>query len=148
MWPGKIPKGKVSDELIMAHDLMATLCDLTGQSLPADQGKDSYNILPLLLDNPGAKGRDLMIGQGGMGPAIAKLYIRKDDWKLVINSDMRHSVGEPLALFNLRENPLEDESGNFINNPEHQAKVTELYELYKHLRTSGERTTEALNAVK
>jgi hypothetical protein len=51
-------------------------------------------------------------------------------------------------LFNLRENPLEDESGNFINNPEHQAKVTELYELYKHLRTSGERTTEALNAVK
>src|SRR5262245_37342810 len=43
-----IPPGTTSDQLVTVHDLAATLAALTGENLPADQARDSYNLLPIL----------------------------------------------------------------------------------------------------
>ena len=53
-WPGRIKPG-VSDELICHVDMLATFAALTGQTLPADAGPDSFNVLPALLGEPTAK---------------------------------------------------------------------------------------------
>ncbi len=43
-WPGQIPEGKVSDELISQIDIMATLAALTGSDLPTQAAPDSYDF--------------------------------------------------------------------------------------------------------
>jgi arylsulfatase A-like enzyme len=45
-WPGKIQSGKVTDHISSQYDLMATLAELTGQSL---QQTDGISFLPALL---------------------------------------------------------------------------------------------------
>ncbi len=50
-WPGKIEAGSVSDQLLCSVDLLATVSALTGQEL--DDSKDSINMLPALVENPG-----------------------------------------------------------------------------------------------
>ena len=56
-WPKCVPAGRVTDELVTAMDVHATLATLIGARLP-DTGYDGRNFLPLLLGQPGAKGRD------------------------------------------------------------------------------------------
>ena len=46
-WPGRIKPG-TSDELVCLVDTLATCAALTGKSLPADAGPDSFNLLPIL----------------------------------------------------------------------------------------------------
>lgn len=139
--PGVVPAGKVSDALIAAHDLMATLYAVTGRQPPADQGCDSFNLLPLLRDQPGAQGRSLLLMQGSMGthPEVA---IRMDQWKLLIHSDENFQVGEPFALFNLKENPTEKNAGNLLSDPNQQPRVAGMLEAYKRLRATRARTAE------
>ncbi len=48
-WPGKIPAGATSDELVCLTDLIATCAAIVGAELPDDAGEDSCNILPALL---------------------------------------------------------------------------------------------------
>ncbi len=56
-WPKRVPAGRVTDELVTAMDVHATLAILIGARLP-DAGYDGRNLLPLLLGQPNAKGRD------------------------------------------------------------------------------------------
>ncbi len=53
-WPGHIPGGVVSDRLLCLTDVLATFANLTGQKLPRDAGEDSFDALPLLLNQPPA----------------------------------------------------------------------------------------------
>ena len=48
-WPGQVPAGKTSDQLICHVDLLATAAALVGKDLPAGAGPDSFNQLPALL---------------------------------------------------------------------------------------------------
>jgi arylsulfatase A-like enzyme len=143
MWSGKIPSGKVSDEPVMAHDLLAMLYALTGQNMPDDQAMDSYNILPLLLDEPGAKGRETEFYQGGSG--LKNYVFRQGDWKLIIEGDQQGNVYEPIALFNLEDNPFEEETGNMINDPEQQERIQTMETRYKDYRNTLERTTDPVS---
>lgn len=45
-WPGKIPAGSVSDQLISNVDLLATMAALTDQSLSEQEGPDSFTFYP------------------------------------------------------------------------------------------------------
>lgn len=56
-WPRRVPAGRTSNELFTAMDLHATLVALIGATAPAT-GYDGKNLLPLLLGEPGAKGRE------------------------------------------------------------------------------------------
>ncbi len=53
-WPGKVPAGKVCDEMITAMDLMPTLARLAGTTEPQDRVIDGKDISPLLLGEEGA----------------------------------------------------------------------------------------------
>lgn len=76
-WPGNIPAGKTSGELVVLTDLMATLAALVGVDLPADAAEDSHDILPALLG--GAAPRELAIFHGAGG----KFAIRQGDWVFI-----------------------------------------------------------------
>jgi arylsulfatase A-like enzyme len=140
-WPDSIQAGTLSEEPVMAHDLMATMYAITGQSMPEDQAMDSYNLLPLLTGKPGAKGRDLMMLQGA--GSNSQVAIRKGNWKLIIQSYKDKEVfEEPIALFDLGANPYEDEAGNLIDVAGQQDRIQELTDLYNSIRKGRKRTTE------
>lgn len=76
-WPGNIPAGSVSDQLISNVDLLATMAALTEQSLTDKEGPDSFNILPALTGSTGIQVRDHLV----LSPLRkTNLTIRKDKW--------------------------------------------------------------------
>ncbi len=54
-WPGQVVPGSVSDEVISQVDIMATLAAVTESPLPAQAAPDSYNILPVMLNQSALK---------------------------------------------------------------------------------------------
>jgi arylsulfatase A len=54
-WPGKIPAGRVCDELAGTIDVLPTMAKLIGADLPTDRIIDGKDIWPLLAGEPGAK---------------------------------------------------------------------------------------------
>ena len=54
-WPGHIPPGRVSDELVATMDILPTFAALAGAKVPDDRVIDGKNIWPVLSGQPGAK---------------------------------------------------------------------------------------------
>lgn len=52
-WPGKIPAGKVNDQMAMTIDVLPTLAGIIGAKLP-DHKIDGLDVLPILTSQPGA----------------------------------------------------------------------------------------------
>lgn len=52
-WPGRIPAGRVCDELISTIDLLPTVCGLLDVSVP-QHSIDGKNVAPVLFDEPNA----------------------------------------------------------------------------------------------
>lgn len=46
----KIAPGSISDQLIVNHDWVATMYELTGQSMSEDQAMDSASLMPILWE--------------------------------------------------------------------------------------------------
>jgi len=88
-WPGRIPAGGTSGQLIAHVDALATFASLTGQQLPADAGPDSFNVLSAWLGERAAKGRDHLVLQNNNQ---APLALRQGDWVLI-----RKSAGQQTA---------------------------------------------------
>ncbi len=144
-WPGHVPAG-VSDEMLCLTDLLATCAALTEESLPEDVGRDSLNLLPLLLGRSKVSPRDSVVQQG----ISSGLAIRKGNWKFIPPNakagasgmgsganpnDTRFAeatIREPL-LFNLAEDPAETK--NLTG--KHANKVRELTALLDTIRTRG-----------
>ncbi|MCA8995997.1 MAG: sulfatase [Planctomycetaceae bacterium] len=113
-WPGKIPAGTVCDELAATIDLLPTITELVGGSLP-DHPIDGLNIWPLMAGEEGAQTpHETYLYYWGNGLHA----IRSGDWKLHFPHDYRSLTGEPgmdgrpngytqahtdLALFNLKD---------------------------------------------
>lgn len=104
VWPGKIQSGSRSDRTVLSMDLFATICDVAGAMAP--NGIEGKTILPTLLGKKQPElQRDLFWTrrEGGlryMGKTIWAM--RRGPWKLLQNSPM-----EPFELYNLKEDPLE-----------------------------------------
>lgn len=76
-WPGKVPAGRVSDELFTGLDLLPTLAKLSGAELPKAK-IDGLDLSGLLLGERGAKGRNIFAYFSG-----AELHaVREGKWKL------------------------------------------------------------------
>jgi arylsulfatase A-like enzyme len=77
-WPGKIPAGSVSDEIVHAMDIFPTIAGLTGGEVPNDRLIDGVNMSNFLL------GKDLKSGREGfivyMGNDI--FGVKWKNWKL------------------------------------------------------------------
>lgn len=104
-WPGHIPPGKVTGELLSLSDLMATFAALTGFELPDSTAEDSYNMLEAILGKNEKPVRESLITQSGNGI----LSIQKGDWKLITSSGSGGSWSEP------RGEPADFEQGEDSN---------------------------------
>ena len=82
-WPGRIRPGTTNAALFGLVDMPATLAALTGVPLPGEAAPDSFNALPALLNEPGAKPvRDhLVFHNGGTNGPFG---LRMGQWKLIV----------------------------------------------------------------
>jgi arylsulfatase len=65
-WPGHIPAGVVSDEIIATYDWMPTLAALVGQDerMPDDRPIDGVDMASFMLGQTEASGRDTFLFMG------------------------------------------------------------------------------------
>ncbi|MBI5692503.1 MAG: arylsulfatase [Verrucomicrobia bacterium] len=62
-WPGRVPAGSTSSQLIANLDLLATFAALTGRKLDPAAGPDSFNQLATLTGSPAAPIREHLVLQ-------------------------------------------------------------------------------------
>jgi arylsulfatase A-like enzyme len=118
-----IQPGAVSNILVGAQDLYATIASLVGVDLEEDQGRDSFNMLPVLLGQSEAAIRDHMIHEADRnedGSAAARHFaFREGNWKLNLDGSRN-----PTHLYNLA-NDLQ-ETTNLINESSQAARIDQM----------------------
>lgn len=135
-WPGNIKAGSRNQEVICLTDLMATLADITGTSLDASAGVDSYSMLPALLGQSDTPLREATVHHSVNG----SFAIRKGDWKLIMCpgsggwSDPKPNAPgiedlPPLQLYDLKKDAGESENLAELH-PEVVADLSALLEKY------------------
>lgn len=127
-WPEGIKEAGVSNRTVGLVDILATLAELTGQSLPDGQAEDSFSFLPILKGNLNAKTRDHLIYLSGSG----KLAIKEGDWKYIdglgscgfsFPDKVKPVKNGPTAqLYNMATDSLET-TNLFLAHPEQVAKL-------------------------
>jgi len=81
-WPGKVPAGKVTEEIVSSADLLPTFAALAGGEVPKDRIIDGMDVGGILLGREGAKSPHdiLYYGTGDAGDGSG---VRQGNWKLV-----------------------------------------------------------------
>ncbi|MFO1483749.1 MAG: arylsulfatase [Verrucomicrobiaceae bacterium] len=97
-WKGRVKPG-VSDEVVCTIDLAASFASLTGVALPENACRDSFNVLPALLGESSAKGRDHLLQQDNNGTNYG---LRVGKWKLV----RMKAKGKSQAVVTKKDTPL------------------------------------------
>jgi arylsulfatase A len=77
-WPGVVKPGTVSNELVYQADLLRTLADVFGSTLPENAGEDSFSLLPLLKGGRGPVREHAVSTSAGGVPAL-----RSGPWKYI-----------------------------------------------------------------
>ncbi len=92
-WPGRIPAGRVSQQVGITMDLTASILAVTNATIPDSTRLEGINLLPLLTGQAPPIERTLFwrTDAGGRTQAAA----RKGDWKLLVD-------GTHTMLFNVR----------------------------------------------
>jgi arylsulfatase A-like enzyme len=91
-WPGRIPAGSTSDELLGLQDMYATFAALAGVE-PDPQGPvDSRDVLPALLgetsgEELGVRGEPLVLCTAGGGEEVVERCVRRGPWKYIRRED-------------------------------------------------------------
>ncbi len=112
-WPDRIAPG-VTDEVFCVVDLPATLAALVDRPLLDDACPDSFALLPVLLGEEGARGRDHLVEQG------RGLALRVGDWKY-----LEHPNAKPVKSLTYEKGPGQYELFDLANDP---AETTNLIE--------------------
>ncbi|WP_417729991.1 sulfatase family protein [Rosistilla oblonga] len=134
-WPAKVKANQTSDALVCQIDLLHSFAALTGQTLAADAGPDSHNILDALLgENP--KGRDHLVEHA------RTLALRQGDWKYIepgkgpaVNKNTNTEVGvAPQGqLYNLRAD-LREQKNLADQDPQ---RVVKMKAMLDEIRSDG-----------
>jgi arylsulfatase A-like enzyme len=107
-WPGRIPAGRVSNEIVHEIDLFPTLAAAVGADLvPKDRAIDGVNQLPFLEGKQQKSSRDSVIFFANTQVRAVKWH----DWKLhyVFMPESGAPAVPPLMrLFNLLSDPKEE----------------------------------------
>ena len=92
-WPGTVPAGRTTDEIVSAVDILPSLAALVGGN-PPDRRIDGENALDVLLGRPNARSPHELLFYEDAG-------VRRDKWKLVRGAkgrfelyDLEADVGE------------------------------------------------------
>lgn len=139
-WPNNFKANKTSTEPILGLDIMATLASVTGQKIAENQAMDSYNLLPILKNKKNADAHAFLMLQGGTGKEV---ILMENGWKLIIQVDKKDKTDqkrEPIALYNLNNDPAEKQVNNLINSKNQQKRIKEMFTKYNTLRKNGDVT--------
>ncbi len=137
-WPGKVPAGTVSDDIICHADVLATLASVFGVPLPPGNAEDSFDVSSSWFGDAAAKpARDSVILQAA---AAAEYAVRQGPWKLIEHENRppnpgRNPVINKRTLEQRKHTPKHDELFNLVNDPSEQHDVAaEHSEIVAHLR--------------
>ncbi len=144
-WPGKIPAGKVQDELCSTMDLLPTFAKLAGASLPS-KAIDGRDIRPILLGEPTAKSHWDDDGFGyyrreqlqAVRAGQWKLYLPLEK-KLVNNAAKTAPKPTVLELYDVRHDVHEDHEVS-AQHPEVVKRLTALADKIRAEIGDGTRT--------
>jgi arylsulfatase len=105
-WPARIPRGRVSNEIVHELDFLPTFAAAAGVAVPADRPMDGVNILPFLEGRQATSGRDHALFFTGSTVRAVKWK----EWKFHYAFMPEPRVTEPplMRLFNLRSDPREE----------------------------------------
>jgi len=95
-WPGRIPAGRVSDQVGMTMDLTASILAATSTPTPDGARLEGMNLLPILEGTAPEVERTLF--WRNIAPH-AQRAVRRGDWKLLVDG----GPNGPELLFNLRQ---------------------------------------------
>ena len=107
-WPGRIPAGRVSNEIVHQVDIFPTLAAAVGADIvPKDRAIDGVNQLPFLEGRQAKSNRDSVLFFTGTNLRAVKWH----DWKL--HYTFAPEAGAPpvpplMRLFNLLSDPREE----------------------------------------
>ena len=140
-WPGHVPEGSSSSQLLCFTDVLATLAEIIGVPLNESAGPDSISFLDTLLEGNQDSSRRSLAMQTGSGMWV----VRKDQWKLISGlgsggfskpSRVKALADGPQGqLYDLSNDPAET-SNLYLEKPQ---KVAELKAELERLR-SAQRT--------
>lgn len=109
-WPGKIKQNSQCRETICITDVIATIADIVGYSFEENEARDSYSILPLLLEKDQHYDRPPVVHHSVHG----MFALRDGKWKMIFGNGSggrQQPLGEPFAkpymLFNMENDPAE-----------------------------------------
>jgi arylsulfatase A len=90
-WPGRVPAGKVSADLIDSTDLLPTFAELIGGKLPENRVLDGHSFARRLCGEPGPQ-RPWIYNQ-----LAAMWYVREAGWKLNEKGELFDMSGAPFV---------------------------------------------------
>jgi arylsulfatase A-like enzyme len=146
-WPGRIPKGQVSDQMTNTTDIFATIASVVGYRLPDEAATDSFDMLPAMLgtQDPKKSIRPHLLTQSFRG----EFQIRQGKWKYLDHKGSggnnyargtmkKYALPEtapdaPGQLYDLEKDPGETTNLFFTE----EAKRKELKDLLERLKSSG-----------
>ncbi len=135
-WPGHVAPGSRSDALVALTDMLATLADMFGTTLPSDAAPDSFSFLSAMTGaDQRYPARSSLVHNGYHGG----FAIREGDWKLLMfqggggrntgggswhpfESDRSVPYGQ---LYNLKDD-LGERRNLYAEEPERVAKMRQL----------------------
>ena len=114
-WPGRVPAGKVSNELVHEVDMFTTLVLAGGAKVPADRQIDGMDLRAFLLGEAEASGRDTVLCMQGNRLQAVKWR----QWKIhIFQQDEFLSTWTPYNiphLYNLEWDPREENQVGFAH---------------------------------
>lgn len=106
-WPGRIPAGRVSNEIVHEIDLFPTLAAAAGAAIPKDRAIDGVSQLPFLEGKQAESSRESVIFFANAQLRAVKWH----DWKLhyvYAPESGAPPVAPLMRLFNLLSDPKEE----------------------------------------
>jgi arylsulfatase len=106
-WPGRIPAGRVSNEIVHGTDVFPTIASALGAAIPTDRAIDGMNQLPFFEGRQASSSRDSFIY---FAPGNQVRAVKWSDWKLhyVWQDEPGGPLEQTMRLFNLRSDPKEE----------------------------------------
>jgi arylsulfatase A-like enzyme len=83
-WPGRIPPNRVSRQVGITMDLVATILAATGATVPVQAGHEGIDLIPLIAGNKPEVERTLFWRIVGPRPQSA---VRAGNWKLLMDGN-------------------------------------------------------------
>jgi arylsulfatase A-like enzyme len=145
-WPGQIPAGTVSRQMICLVDIFSTLCSLTGASPARGAGEDSLDVSAALRNPVRLKTlRSSLVYHGSSG----WFALHCGDWVLIdghTGQDNPTYNSEPEWFRKERHAQAPDDTGELFNLHDDPQETTNLYKARPDIVAQLKQELEAIKA--